>query len=105
MRQVDYRLNAIVDASLSDVGHLPELAAIAAKSGATILQYRDKSASTRLMIERASAIRQAIAEQGFHSSSTIGWMSRSPLVSMVSIWAQRTWMPKWPVACWGRMRS
>lgn len=64
MRQVDYRLNAIVDASLSDVGHLPELAAIAAKSGATILQYRDKSASTRLMIERASAIRQAIAETG-----------------------------------------
>lgn len=64
MRPVDYRLNAIVDASLSDVGQLAELAAVAARNGATILQYRDKSASTRLMIERAIAIRDAIAGTG-----------------------------------------
>lgn len=64
MRQVDYRLNAIVDASLSEIAHLPELAAIAARNGATILQYRDKTASTRLMIERAVAIRDAIAGTG-----------------------------------------
>ncbi|MFC3723544.1 thiamine phosphate synthase [Neoaquamicrobium sediminum] len=64
MPRVDYRLNAIVDGSLCEVGPLPELAAIAASNGATIIQYRDKHASTRAMIENAIAIREAIAGSG-----------------------------------------
>ena len=64
MTRIDYRLNAIVDAGLVDVGHLPDLAAIAAKNGATLIQYRDKTASTRLMIERAQAIRDALLGTG-----------------------------------------
>jgi thiamine-phosphate pyrophosphorylase len=61
---IDYRLNAIVDAGLADIGHLPDLAAIAARNGATLIQYRDKTASTRLMIERAQAIRDALLGTG-----------------------------------------
>jgi thiamine-phosphate pyrophosphorylase len=64
MTRIDYRLNAIVDGSLREVGPLPELAAIAASNGATIIQYRDKQASTRAMIENAIAIREAIAGSG-----------------------------------------
>lgn len=56
MTKVDYRLNALVDGSLADIGSLPELARLAAKNGATLIQYRDKTASTRLMIEQAKAI-------------------------------------------------
>lgn len=64
MNKVDYRLNALVDASLSDVAPLPELALAAALNGATILQYRDKHGSTREMIENARAIHEAIAGTG-----------------------------------------
>lgn len=64
MRKVDFRLNAIVDASLSDLGPLAELAAMAARSGATIIQYRDKLASTRSMIENAKAMRNAMHGTG-----------------------------------------
>jgi len=64
MNRVDYRLNAIVDGSLRDIGDLAQLAALAAGNGATIIQYRDKDASTRLMVERASAIRAALAGSG-----------------------------------------
>lgn len=64
MRRLDYRLNAIVDASLAAHGDLAALAAIAARNGATIIQYRDKSAATRLMIDRAVAIREALAGTG-----------------------------------------
>jgi len=54
MMTVDYRLNALVDASLADIAPLAELAAVAARHGATIIQYRDKAASTRQMIEPCS---------------------------------------------------
>jgi thiamine-phosphate pyrophosphorylase len=64
MNKVDYRLNALVDASLSDVAPLAELALAAALNGATILQYRDKHGSTREMIENARAIHEAIAGTG-----------------------------------------
>lgn len=64
MPKVDYRLNAIVDGSLYEVGPLAQLAAISAANGATIIQYRDKHASTRAMIENAIAIREAIAGSG-----------------------------------------
>lgn len=64
MARVDYRLNAIVDGALRTVGPLPQLAAIAAANGATIIQYRDKQASTREMVENAIAIREALAGSG-----------------------------------------
>ncbi|TCP85197.1 thiamine-phosphate diphosphorylase [Rhizobium sp. PP-CC-2G-626] len=62
--KVDDRLNAIVDASLADIAPLPELALLAARNGATLIQYRDKTASTRFMVERATAIREALAGTG-----------------------------------------
>src|SRR5690606_20098576 len=55
---------AIVDGSLRDIGALPALASLAARNGATIIQYRDKNAPTRLMIETAQAIREALARSG-----------------------------------------
>lgn len=61
---IDYRLNALVDASLADIAPLAELAAVAARHGATIIQYRDKHASTREMIEQAVLIRQALKATG-----------------------------------------
>ncbi|MGF9567055.1 thiamine phosphate synthase [Neorhizobium sp. JUb45] len=61
---IDYRLNPIVDAGLADIGNLPELAAIAAKNGATLIQYRDKTGSTGAMIERAKAILEALRGTG-----------------------------------------
>ena len=64
MNRVDYRLNAIVDGALRSVGKLAELAGIAARNGATIIQYRDKEASTRQMIAEAEAIRAALAGTG-----------------------------------------
>ena len=64
MTKIDYRLNAIVDASLRDIAPLPELAAAAARHGATIIQYRDKHASTRQMIEQAKLIREALKGTG-----------------------------------------
>lgn len=61
MNKVDFRLNAIVDGSLRDVGDLAMLAALAVSNGATLIQYRDKTASTRMLVEQALAIRQNIA--------------------------------------------
>ncbi|NTF34016.1 thiamine phosphate synthase [Rhizobium skierniewicense] len=62
--RIDYRLNALVDASLADIAPLPELAAVAARHGATIIQYRDKQASTREMIEQASLMVEALKGTG-----------------------------------------
>ncbi|MDP9571417.1 UNVERIFIED_ORG: thiamine-phosphate pyrophosphorylase [Agrobacterium larrymoorei] len=64
MTKIDYRLNAIVDASLSDIAPLAELAALAAHNGVTIIQYRDKTASTREMIDQARAIVEALKGTG-----------------------------------------
>lgn len=64
MNRVDYRLNAIVDGSLRARGDLAAFAGIAAKNGATIVQYRDKDAGTRVMVETARAIRAAMAGTG-----------------------------------------
>ncbi|MEJ8309415.1 thiamine phosphate synthase [Agrobacterium larrymoorei] len=64
MTKIDYRLNAIVDASLADIASLPELAVISAQHGATIIQYRDKTTSTRQMIERAKGIVDALKGTG-----------------------------------------
>ncbi|MEC5325546.1 thiamine phosphate synthase [Aurantimonas sp. A3-2-R12] len=64
MAQLDYRLNPIVDAGALPGADLPALAREAALGGATLIQYRDKQASTRLMVERATAIRVALAGTG-----------------------------------------
>jgi thiamine-phosphate pyrophosphorylase len=64
MTPIDYRLNALVDASLIDIAPLDELADLAARQGATLIQYRDKTASTRVMIERATAIRTVLRGTG-----------------------------------------
>jgi thiamine-phosphate pyrophosphorylase len=64
MNRVDYRLNAIVDGALRDVGALADLARLAAENGATIIQYRDKDASTRAMVDAACSIREALAGTG-----------------------------------------
>lgn len=61
MSKVDFRLNAIVDGSLRDVGDLAQLAALAVNNGATLVQYRDKAASTRVLVEQALAIKNNIA--------------------------------------------
>lgn len=64
MPKVDYRLNALVDARLGDRAHLADLARIAALNGATLIQYRDKTSSTREMIEQARAIGAALSGSG-----------------------------------------
>lgn len=64
MTKIDYRLNALVDAGLSAIGSLSVLAALAARNGTTLVQYRDKTASTRMMIERARAISAALQGTG-----------------------------------------
>lgn len=64
MPAIDYRLNAIIDGALRSTADLPTLAATAARNGATLLQYRDKEASTRLMVDTAKAILAAIAPTG-----------------------------------------
>jgi thiamine-phosphate pyrophosphorylase len=66
MNRLDYRLNAIIDGALRPLGNLAEMAGIAARNGATIIQYRDKEASTREMIAEAEAIRTALAGTGVH---------------------------------------
>lgn len=64
MNKVDYRLNAIVDGSLRDIADLAELALIAAENGATLIQYRDKHANGRQLVEQAVAIRAALTGSG-----------------------------------------
>ncbi|MCO6049021.1 thiamine phosphate synthase [Mesorhizobium sp. RP14(2022)] len=60
---VDIRLYALVDASLGRE-KLPGLARLAASGGATLIQYRDKTGSTRQMIECAEAIRASLKGSG-----------------------------------------
>ncbi|TBW38659.1 thiamine phosphate synthase [Siculibacillus lacustris] len=57
----DIRCHAILDPSRSRGRSLAALAAAAIEGGATLLQYRDKEASTRLMVQRARDILKAIA--------------------------------------------
>lgn len=64
MPKVDYRLNALVDARLADKANLADLARTAALNGATLIQYRDKTSSTRQVIEQARAICAALAGTG-----------------------------------------
>lgn len=59
MRSPDLRLYALADASLG-AENLPALARAAAENGATLIQYRDKTAGTRALVETARAIRRAL---------------------------------------------
>ncbi|MFI5011061.1 MAG: thiamine phosphate synthase [Hyphomicrobiales bacterium] len=61
---VDIRLYGILDPAATPDADLASLALVAAKGGATLLQYRDKLADGRLMVERARAILAALAGSG-----------------------------------------
>jgi len=58
---VDLRLNAIVDPERAGGRDLAALARLCAQGGATLIQLRDKVSETRDMIEKARAIKQALA--------------------------------------------
>jgi thiamine-phosphate pyrophosphorylase len=57
---LDISLYGILDPQIAQGRSLADLARAAARGGATVLQYRDKDASTRAMIETARAILAAL---------------------------------------------
>ena len=61
---LDIGLYAIVDPQIARGRSLADLAATAARAGATLIQYRSKDAPTRVMIDEATAIRAALAATG-----------------------------------------
>lgn len=61
---VDIRLYAILDPQRAGGVALPELAKRVVAGGATLLQLRDKTGSTRRMVDEARAIKTAIAGTG-----------------------------------------
>jgi len=58
--RLDLRLNAIVDPERSGGRDLAELARLCAEGGATLIQLRDKRSDTRVMVDRARAIKAAL---------------------------------------------
>jgi thiamine-phosphate pyrophosphorylase len=60
MPNADIRLNGILDGERLAGHDLPDLARASAAGGATLLQYRDKNATTRHMIATARAILSAL---------------------------------------------
>jgi len=58
---IDLRLNAIVDPERANGRDLAELARLCAEGGATLVQLRDKVNETRVMVEQARAIKNALA--------------------------------------------
>jgi thiamine-phosphate pyrophosphorylase len=58
---VDLRLNAIVDPERAGGHDLAELARLCAQGGATLIQLRDKHSDTGAMVEKARAIKKALA--------------------------------------------
>ena len=58
---VDLRLYALVDPEHAGGRDLVELARLVAQGGATLVQLRDKRSQTRAMVERARAIKAALA--------------------------------------------
>jgi len=61
---IDLRLYAIVDPERANGRDLAELARLCAEGGATFVQLRDKVNETRLMVEEARAIKNALAPFG-----------------------------------------
>jgi len=64
MAEIDIRLYGIVDADTLGRERLADLAAAAGGNGATMIQYRDKSANTAAMVACASAIMARLAPLG-----------------------------------------
>jgi thiamine-phosphate pyrophosphorylase len=58
--RVDLRCYAIVDPEVSGGHALPDLCRMLAAGGATLVQLRDKLSDTRVMVERARAIKAAL---------------------------------------------
>jgi thiamine-phosphate pyrophosphorylase len=58
---VDLRLYALVDPEHAGGRDLAELARLVAQGGATLVQLRDKRSETRLMVERAHAVKAVLA--------------------------------------------
>jgi thiamine-phosphate pyrophosphorylase len=58
--RVDLRVYAIVDPEVAGGHELPVLSRMLAAGGATLVQLRDKLSDTRVMIERARAIKAAL---------------------------------------------
>jgi thiamine-phosphate pyrophosphorylase len=58
---VDLRLYALVDPARAGGAELAELSAILAGGGATLVQLRDKHATTRRMVDEARAIKAVLA--------------------------------------------
>jgi thiamine-phosphate pyrophosphorylase len=58
---IDLRLNAIVDPERANSRDLAELARLCVEGGATLVQLRDKVNETRVMVEQARAIKNALA--------------------------------------------
>ena len=61
MTALDLRLYALLDPEHAGGHPLPELARLVAHGGATLVQLRDKRSDTRAMVERARAIKAALA--------------------------------------------
>ncbi len=59
--RVDVRIYALVDPERANGRNLAELACLVAQGGATLVQLRDKRSDTRPMVERARAIKSALA--------------------------------------------
>ena len=58
--RVDLRCYAIVDPEVSGGHELPDLCRMLVAGGATLVQLRDKLSDTRVMIERARAVKAAL---------------------------------------------
>src|SRR5215204_3017501 len=71
---VDLRCYAIVDPEVAGGHELPDLCRILAAGGVTLVQLRDKLSDTRVMVDRARAIKAALGCEGVH----IGWDDMAP---------------------------
>lgn len=64
MSRVDLRLYGIVDPERTGRRDLPELVRAAVAGGCTLIQLRDKLSDTRAFVDRARAIKAALAGSG-----------------------------------------
>ncbi len=62
--RLDLTLYVLVDPARAGGRPLAEIAAAAARGGATLVQLRDKRSQTRALVEAASAIKRALAGSG-----------------------------------------
>jgi thiamine-phosphate pyrophosphorylase len=61
---VDLTLYVLVDPTRANDRPLEEIAAAAARGGATLIQLRDKSGETRTLVEEATAIKRSLVGSG-----------------------------------------